>query len=144
MPPTKHITGNIFQAQVQDALFNVASVVTGQSIHLLGMPTEAIHTPFFADRYVSLENYRYIAHTMKKLGDEISFSPGGIIQQRARQVLSQAVKVLEEISRMGLFEAIRQGVFAGISRPVTGGKGLEGVFMKSEKYVNPFGGELNV
>lgn len=144
MPPTKHITGNIFQAQVQDALFNVASVVTGQSIHLLGMPTEAIHTPFFADRYISLENYRYIAHTMKSLGDEISFSPGGIIQQRAQQVLSQAVNMLEEISRMGLFEAIHQGVFAGISRSVTGGKGLEGVFMKSKQYVNPFGGDIDV
>lgn len=139
MPPTKHITGNVFQAQVQDALFNVASVMTGQSIHLLGMPTEAIHTPFLSDRYVSLENYRYVACTMRNLGDEINFTPGGIIQRRAQQVLSKAVHTLEEISQMGLLDAIHKGVFAGIKRSPARGRGLEGVFLKSARYVNPFG-----
>jgi len=42
MPPTKFITGNIFKGHVQDAMFNVASILTGQSIHLLGILTEAM------------------------------------------------------------------------------------------------------
>ena len=46
MPPTKHITGNIFRAYQQNTMFNMVASMTGQSIHLLGMMTEAIHTPF--------------------------------------------------------------------------------------------------
>ena len=47
MPPTKHMTGDIFKGCVQDALFNITAVTTKQSIHLLGMMTEAIHTPVY-------------------------------------------------------------------------------------------------
>ena len=35
MPPTKFMTGNIFRGQVQDALFNMVTILTGQKIHLL-------------------------------------------------------------------------------------------------------------
>ena len=31
------------------------------------MPTEAIHTPFMSDRYLSIENARYIFNNMKKM-----------------------------------------------------------------------------
>ncbi|TAM60083.1 D-lysine 5,6-aminomutase subunit alpha, partial [bacterium] len=58
MPPTKHMTGNIFKSHVMDAMFNLTSVMTGQAIHLCGMLTEAIHTPFLGDRALSLENAR--------------------------------------------------------------------------------------
>ena len=34
MPPTKFMTGNIFRGQVQDALFNMVTILTGQKIHL--------------------------------------------------------------------------------------------------------------
>jgi len=44
MPPTKHMTGDIFKGHLIDALFNLTSVMTGQTIHLCGMLTEAIHT----------------------------------------------------------------------------------------------------
>jgi beta-lysine 5,6-aminomutase alpha subunit len=47
MPPTKHMTGNIFRTHLTNGLFNLVSVITGQSIQLLGMWTEAIHTPHF-------------------------------------------------------------------------------------------------
>ena len=50
MPPTKFMTGDIFKGQVQDALFNMVTIMTGQKLHLLGMLTEAIHTPFMSDR----------------------------------------------------------------------------------------------
>ncbi len=45
MPPTKFKTGDIFKGHVQDALFNMITVISHQRIHLLGMLTEAIHTP---------------------------------------------------------------------------------------------------
>lgn len=77
MPPTKFKTGNIFKCHLQDALFNSVSIMTGQEIHLLGMMTEAIHTPFISDRALSLENARYIFSAMKNLGDEIEFKEGG-------------------------------------------------------------------
>ncbi|MDA8441745.1 MAG: D-lysine 5,6-aminomutase subunit alpha, partial [Peptococcaceae bacterium] len=138
MPPTKYMTGNVFQGQVQDALFNVASIVTGQTIHLLGMPTEAIHTPFVMDRALSIANARYVFNTMQHLEAEISFVPGGKIQARAAQVLADAVKLLEYIAQIGLMEAINRGTFAAITRSPDGGKGLDGVVAKTEDYVNPF------
>ena len=46
MPPTKFMTGNIFKGHLQDALFNMIGIWTNQGLQLLGMPTEAIHTPF--------------------------------------------------------------------------------------------------
>ena len=36
MPPTKFMTGNIFRGHIQDALFNMVTILTGQKIHLLG------------------------------------------------------------------------------------------------------------
>ena len=39
MPPTKFMTGNIFRGHVQDALFNIVTILTDQKIHLLGMMT---------------------------------------------------------------------------------------------------------
>ena len=54
------MTGNIFRGHVQDALFNMVTILTGQKIHLLGMMTEAIHTPFMSDRALSIENARYV------------------------------------------------------------------------------------
>ncbi len=56
MPPTKFMTGNIFKGHIQDALFNIVTITTGQKVHLLGMLTEAIHTPFMSDRALSIEN----------------------------------------------------------------------------------------
>lgn len=138
MPPTKFKTGNIFKAHVQDALFNIVTVLTNQKVHLLGMLTEAIHTPFMADRALSLENAGYIARTMADLGDEISFKDDGIIANRARQVLGDAEKMLEEIKREGLFKTLEQGKFAGVKRPINGGKGLDGVIAKHADYFNPF------
>ena len=73
MPPTKFMTGNIFRGHIQDALFNMVTILTGQKLHLLGMLTEAIHTPFMSDRALSIENAQYIFRTMKDLGDELTY-----------------------------------------------------------------------
>lgn len=136
MPPTKHITGNVFRAYMQNAMFNFASTMTDQSIHLLGMMTEAIHTPFISDRYLAIENAKMIKQAMKSIRDEISFKPNGIIQNRAKEVLDKASDLLDEVTKTNFFHALESGVFANIKRPFTGGKGLDGVFRKHPDYCN--------
>ena len=138
MPPTKFMTGNIFRGQVQDALFNIVTVLTGQKIHLLGMMTEAIHTPFLSDRFLAIQNAQYIFRTMRDLGSELVFKEGGIVQNRANDVLTKANDLLAEIERVGIFETLEKGIFADIKRPRDGGKGLDGVFLKASGYRNPF------
>jgi len=137
MPPTKHMTGNIFKGYAQNTLFNIVTQTTNQRIHLLGMLTEAVHTPFMSDRYLAIENAKYINKTMKNFGDEIIFKEDGIIQTRANKVLDDAINLLEEIANIGIFETIERGMFAGIKRTLEGGKGLDGVSSKHALYVNP-------
>ncbi len=138
MPPTKYMTGNIFKGHVQDALFNIITIMTNQKIHLLGMLTEAIHTPFMSDRALSIENTRYIFNNLKSISEEITFKEGGIMEKRANDVLHNAFKLLREIEKEGLFRTIEKGIFAGIKRPINSGKGLEGVIEKEKDYYNPF------
>lgn len=138
MPPTKHMTGDIFRAHSQDALFTVASVMTGQSIHLTGVLTEAVHTPLLHDRYLALDLARTIRRNMRHLAEEVQFTSGGRIEARARKVLDDAVDLLQSIEGRGFIHALEDGVFAGISRPVDGGKGRSGVIEKAVDYVNPF------
>lgn len=138
MPPTKFKTGNIFKGHVQDTLFNMITVITHQKVHLLGMLTEAIHTPLMSDRALSIENASYIANTMADLGDEIEFKSDGIMAKRANGVLERACSMLEEIKKDGLFKTLEMGKFAGVKRPLNGGKGLNGVFRKQDGYFNPF------
>ena len=94
MPPTKHMTGNVFGGYLLDAFFNLAGVMTEQSILLVGMMTEGIHTPFLSDRDLALENVRYVARAAGQLGENFRPPPGGFVQQRARQVLAEAVDLL--------------------------------------------------
>lgn len=138
MPPTKFMTGNIFRGHLQDALFNMIGIWTHQGIQLLGMPTEAIHTPFMSDRYLSIENAKYIFNNMRSIGEEMEYKEGGIIQTRAKEVLAKTIKLLDELEKVGLFTAIEKGIFADVKRPMNGGKGLAGVVMKGEHYYNPF------
>ena len=138
MPPTKHMTGNIFRGHIQDALFNMVTVMTGQKLHLLGMMTEALHTPFMSDRALAIENAQYVFNTMADLGDEINFKEGGFIQSRAHEVLSKTTTLLGEIEKNSLFTSLSKGVFADIKRPQDGGKGLNGVVEKDSVYFNPF------
>ena len=136
MPPTKHITGNIFKATEQNTLFNIATHLTNQSIHLLGMMTEAIHTPFLSDRHLAIQNAKMIQTTMQDIASEIEFKSGGIVEKRAQEVLRNAHELLKNIAPKGLFKSLEQGVFAGIKRSFTGGKGLSGVVLKDTGYFN--------
>ena len=137
MPPTKYKSTDIFYSHCLDTMFNLASVATMQGIHLAGILTEAIHTPFMQDRYTSLCSMNYVFNVARALGTEIEFKKGGFIATRAQQVLDETERFLEELKGTGLMEAIAQGKFANISRPVDGGKGLEGVFEKGTDYSNP-------
>ena len=138
MPPTKFMTGNIFRGHIQDALFNIIGIWTHQGIQLLGMPTEAIHTPFMSDRYLSIENAKYIFNNLHSIGEEMEFKEGGICRERAKLVLNNTIALLEEIVKEGLFTALEKGIFGDVKRPKNGGKGLEGVTQKGENYYNPF------
>ncbi len=137
MPPTKHMTGNIFKGHLIDAMFNLTSVMTHQTIHLCGMLTEAIHTPFLGDRALALENARYVMTTARGFGDEIEIKPGGKIERRARDVLAGAVRILDGVAQRGLMAAIEEGTFADVKRPRDGGRGYDGVFAKDTAYWNP-------
>lgn len=137
MPPTKFMTGNIFRGHLQDALFNIIGIWTHQGLQLLGMPTEAIHTPFMSDRFLSIENARYIFNNMRDIGEEVEFKKDGIVQSRAKEVLDKTIALLDEIKEYGLFEALSKGIFGDVKRPIDGGKGLDGVAPKGERYYNP-------
>jgi beta-lysine 5,6-aminomutase alpha subunit len=138
MPPTKYMTGNIFKGLAMNTMFNFVSKATNQGIHLLGMLTEAIHTPFMQDRFLAIENAQYVMNNMKGFFDEIDFKKDGIIVKRAHEVLDRTIDFLEEINKEGLFDSIEQGRFAEVKRPKNRGKGLNGVVKKSEEYWNPF------
>jgi beta-lysine 5,6-aminomutase alpha subunit len=134
MPPTKHMTGNIFKGYMHNALFNIVATTTNQSIHLLGMLTEAIHTPFMSDRALAIDNAKMIDQAFKDFGNEIMFNPDGIIVKRASEVLNEAHTLLETIKDEGLFKTLEIGRFALVKRPIDGGKGQEGVIKKHADY----------
>ena len=53
-------------------------------------------------------------------------------------MLKKSLELLKDIQGIGLFKTIEMGKLAGISRPINGGKGLEGVIKKDIEYYNPF------
>ncbi len=138
MPPTKHMTGDVFKGHLIDAMFNLTSVMTNQTIHLCGMMTEAIHTPFLGDRALSLDNARYVMSTARHLGDEIAFKEDGIVERRADAVLRDAHALLEGVAERGLMASIEAKTFADVSRTAEGGRGFDGVFERAPDYWNPF------
>ena len=68
MPPTKHMTGNVFAGYLLDGFFNLVGTMTGQGILLVGMMTEGIVTPFLSDRDLALENVRYVLRRGRRAG----------------------------------------------------------------------------
>jgi beta-lysine 5,6-aminomutase alpha subunit len=138
MPPTKHMTGNVFRGYQQNALFVLTSVATGQSIHLLGMLTEALHTPFLSDRWLAIDQARMLRSNARHLAEEIRFKPNGLVVRRAREVLEGSERLLDSVAKTGLFDALAAGVFADTRRPREGGRGREGVVRRHPEYSNPF------
>ncbi|ODS31909.1 MAG: D-lysine 5,6-aminomutase alpha subunit [Candidatus Scalindua rubra] len=137
MPPTKFMTGSIFRGYAVNTMFNFVSKATNQSIHLLGMLTEGIHTPHIQDRFLAVENAKYVMNNMADFSDEIEFKKDGIIAKRAEEVLNKTIEFLKEVQETGLFNSIEKGMFADIKRKKDGGKGYEGVVKKFPEYWNP-------
>jgi beta-lysine 5,6-aminomutase alpha subunit len=147
MPPTKHMTGDIFRGYLLDGFFNLAGAMTGQGILLVGMMTEAVVTPWLSDRDLALQNVRYVMRAAGGLKEDFHPPRDGLVQTRARQVLSEAVELLERITAddsargseypQPLLAAIADGTFGAMRRPPTQGKGLDGVVAKADGYDNP-------
>jgi beta-lysine 5,6-aminomutase alpha subunit len=137
MPPTKFKTGDIFHSHVHDAMFNLVGVMTGQSIELLGMFSEAIHTPLLMDRYLSLKSAKYIFNTARTFADEFEWKPDGKVQRRSKEILDKTEDLLLEVDKQSIWTSIANGVFADVKRTRTGGKGYAGVAEREPTYVNP-------
>jgi beta-lysine 5,6-aminomutase alpha subunit len=137
MPPTKHMTGNVFQGFLYDGMFNLVGALTGQDIILLGMMTEGVHTPFLSDRDLALENASYVFRGAATLAGELRFEPGGDVERRAAQVLEECRLMLRKVAEIGMFAAIEAGMFADTVRTRDGGKGLDGVIVRADDYFNP-------
>jgi len=138
MPPTKHKETDIFFSHAYDVMADLVAVWTRQGIQLLGMMTEAMHTPLLADRYVALKAASYIHRAAKGIDQEFTVREDGLIANRARFVWERAIKLLEECKADGMVAAIGRGRFGDVKRSETGGKGLDGVIEKSKDYFNPF------
>ncbi|WP_020524041.1 lysine 5,6-aminomutase subunit alpha [Catelliglobosispora koreensis] len=137
MPPTKHMTGDVFRGNLLDGFFNLVGTLTGQGILLVGMMTEAVVTPWLSDRDIALQNVRYVLGAAGGLHEDFVPAPGGFIQQRAHGVLGEAVTLLEEIVDDTLLNAIADGTFGIMKRPANRGKGLDGVAKHEDGYYNP-------
>src|SRR6185295_9983417 len=117
--------------------FNLVGTMTGQGILLVGMMTEAVVTPWLSDRDIALQNVRYVLNACGNLHEDFWPAPGGFIQQRANQVLSEAIDLLARIDADTLLNAIADGTFGIMKRPATGGRGLSGVAKHDDDYYNP-------
>jgi beta-lysine 5,6-aminomutase alpha subunit len=141
MPPTRHMTGDVFRGYLLDGFFNLVGALTGQGILLVGMMTEAVVTPWLSDRDLALQNVRYVMNAAGNLHEDFRPEPDGFIAQRARQVLGETIELLERIAdepgSAPLLEAIADGTFGLMKRPADKGKGLEGVAKKARDYWNP-------
>ncbi|MEO6821127.1 MAG: lysine 5,6-aminomutase subunit alpha [Candidatus Nanopelagicales bacterium] len=141
MPPTKHMTGDIFLGYLLNGFFNLAGTLTGQGILLVGMMTEAVVTPWLSDRDLALQNVRYVMNAAGNLWEDFRPAPDGFIAERARQVLAEAIDLLERIAsdegKVPLLSAIADGTFGLMSRPADRGRGLDGVVVKARDYYNP-------
>jgi beta-lysine 5,6-aminomutase alpha subunit len=139
MPPTRHMTGDVFRGYLLDGFFNLAGALTGQGILLVGMMTEAVATPWISDRDLALQNVRYVLDAAGALHEDFRPAPDGFIATRARQVLGESIDLLDRIVEHdhGLLDAIADGTFGLMKRPADAGRGLEGVAKKSSTYYNP-------
>ena len=140
MPPTRHMTGDVFQGYLLDGFFNLVGALTGQGILLVGMMTEAVVTPWLSDRDLALQNVRYVMNAAGNLHEDFRPQPGRLHRATAparcwgsRSTCSSQILDHEH----GLLDAIADGTFGLMKRPADAGRGLDGVARKSSAYYNP-------
>ena len=98
MPPTRHMTGDVFRGYLLDGFFNLVGALTGQGILLVGMMTEAVVTPVAlrprpgaAERPLRAERRRQ-ACTRTSARPPTASSPSA-----PAQVLGETIDLLERI-----------------------------------------------
>ena len=138
MPPTKHMTGNVFAGYLLDAFFNLCGVMTDQSILLIGMMTEGIHHPVPVrprpgpgERPVRAARRR-AAGRGRSGPSRTGSSPGGPGRCSARPSTCCGT-----IGSQGLLTAIAEGTFGVTKRPPDGGRGLDGVVERARGLLQP-------
>ena len=72
-----------------------------------------------------------------RLGESFVPAPGGVIEQRAKQVLAESIGLLRRINDEGLLNAIADGTFGITKRPADGGRGLDGVISTGRRLLQP-------
>ena len=136
MPPTKHMTGDVFRGYLLDGFFNLVGAMTGQGILLVGMMTEAVVTPVPlrprprpAERPLRPERRRAGSPRTSTRRATASSRPGpGRCSREAVDLLDRIVHDSDAARRTApLLAAIADGTFGLMKRPPTGGKGLDGV-----------------
>jgi beta-lysine 5,6-aminomutase alpha subunit len=137
MPPTKDMTGDVFRGYLLNGFFNLVGSMTSQDILLVGMLTEAVHTPWLSDRDLALQNVRYVMESTRGLSEDFVPAPDGLVVERAHRVLDDAIELLERIVDDGLLNAIGDGTFGLMKRPADAGRGLDGVAKQAGSYYNP-------
>ena len=95
MPPTRHMTGDVFRGYLLDGFFNLVGALTGQGILLVGMMTEAVVTPWLSDRDLALQNVRYVMNAAGNLHEDFHPAPDGFIAARARRCWARRSSLLE-------------------------------------------------
>jgi beta-lysine 5,6-aminomutase alpha subunit len=138
MPPTKHKQTDIFFSHAYDTLADAVAAMTHQGIQLLGMMTEALHTPLLMDRYEALKTADYVHRAARSFAQDFTLKPESLTVRRAHEVLDQAETLLRETAEDGLFATIGKARFGDVARLPEGGKGLDGVFERGPDYFNPF------
>jgi beta-lysine 5,6-aminomutase alpha subunit len=101
-------------------------------------------TPWISDRDLALQNVRYVMNAAGNLHEDFHPSPDGFIASRAREVLGEAIGLLQDIKDDSdaagdppLLAAIADGTFGLMKRPADKGRGLDGVARKAADYYNP-------
>ena len=98
MPPTKHMTGDVFRGYLLDGFFNLAGALTGQGILLVGMMTEAVVTPWLSDRDLALRNVRYVLNAAGNLAEDFARRRAASSTPGPDTVLREAVDLLGRIA----------------------------------------------
>src|SRR5207244_10768025 len=83
------------------------------------------HTPLLQDRFLSIRSASYVFNAARDLGQQFNWREDSLVARWANQILREAVELLQEIDRLGLFQALEVGLFADIKRSPEGGRGLE-------------------
>ena len=124
MPPTRHMTGDVFRGYLLDGFFNLVGALTGQGILLVGMMTEAVVTPWLSDRDLALQNVRYVMNAAGNLHEDFRPAPGGFIASRAQRGAGGDDRAAggdrarhRRPRRPALLDAIADGTFGLMKRP---------------------------